>query len=173
MTQEAEEKLFLPKSSLGSGSVTVADSSQRSNVFRTRVKFITKNKDPTFTNLYSQKEAVFVFDPESTVQQAAEYAASHYPASNSQSIPIFHKVWVFFSESKILTNTMAVTDVEVNVHSMFREDDVMIVTNDANILDIQQKQAGRMVVTFFSGFGAFLIAFFGFIVFITWYYDLH
>jgi len=65
MTQEAEEKLFLPKSSLGSGSATVADSSQRSNVFRTRVNFI---KDPTFTDLYSQKEAVFVFDSESTVQ---------------------------------------------------------------------------------------------------------
>ncbi|SGZ57273.1 CIC11C00000002412 [Sungouiella intermedia] len=98
MCQKRELQSFLPKSSLEADSPIVASSSQPRSSWRTKVRFLTKNKNPTYTNLFSSIDAVYVFEPESTIQQAAKYAASHYPESKSHPVPDFNDVWVFFSD---------------------------------------------------------------------------
>lgn len=127
---------------------------------RIKVRFITKNTNPTFTNIVSQVDAVFVFGPDSSIQQAAEYAASHYPATESLPAPIFNEVSVSFSDSSPFRLTrMAVPDVGANVHSMFKEDDIMIVSNDANIFAIQNRQGDHRAAIF----GASALGFFALI----------
>jgi len=159
MSQYTELQSFLPKSSLDSDSVTVAGTSQARLSSRIKVRFITKNTNPTYTNIVSQVEAVFVFGPDSSIQQAAEYAASHYPATESLPAPIFNEVSVFFSDSSPFRLTrMAVPDVGANVHSMFKEDDTMIVSNDPNIFAIQAKQTNHELAICWSSFLGFLAA---------------
>lgn len=130
---------------------------------RIKVRFITKNTNPTYTNIVSEVDAVFVFGPDSSIQQAAEYAASNYPATESRPAPIFNEVSVFFLGGSLLqmSRRMAVPDVGANVHSMFKEDDTMIVSNDANIDDIQVKQANHVLAivgTSFLGLLALIAA---------------
>lgn len=44
--------------------------------------------------------------------------------------------------------SIPLTDVNVNVHAMFRDNDTMLVRNDPNILEIQQDQVShRLIVT--------------------------
>lgn len=125
---------------------------------RIKVRFITKNTNPTYTNIVSEVDAVYVFGPDSSIQQAAEYAASRYPATESRPAPIFNEVFVFFLGGSFLqmSRRMAVPDVGANVHSMFKEDDTMIVSNDPNIFAIQVKQTNHELAICWSSFLGFL-----------------
>lgn len=136
----------------------MAGTSQARLSSRIKVRFITKNTNPTYTNIVSEVDAVYVFGPDSSIQQAAEYAASNYPATESRPAPIFNEVSVFFLGGSLLqmNRRMAVPDVGANVHSMFKEDDTMIVSNDPNIFAIQVKQANHGLAIFGASFLGFL-----------------
>lgn len=146
MQEETEFQTFLPKSSIESDTPTVAGAtgtSQGHLPVRTTVKFWTSPRNPRFFRLMNSKVAFLFFDPKDSVQQAAEYAAAHHPATDEK--PIFNEVFVFYKKGN---REIAITDVNVNFHSMFPEDDTMIVSNVPNIFELQQTEGTRILVSF-------------------------
>lgn len=136
----------LPKSTLESDSTNMADTSEQENSSRTLVGYVTKSTNPTYYNLVSKKEAMFIFDRNCTIRQAAKIAASHYPKSRIQSAPVFDDVWVFFPNS----DRPAVTDLEVNFYSMFGDRKAMIVSNDPDVIEFSYKETNRILCTIFG-----------------------
>ncbi|SGZ57269.1 CIC11C00000002168 [Sungouiella intermedia] len=157
MSRDTELQSFLPKSGLDLDSATVTGSSP-SISSRTRVIFFTKKKDLIFFNCFAQEGAVFAFPPNSTVQQAAEYAVARYPQSKSHPPPLFHNVWIFFSKSTSLDSTIAITDLGESVHSMFKDNDYMVVTNDPDVISVYQEQLKRIVLLFIVAVATFTVS---------------
>ena len=157
MSRDTELQSFLPKSGLDLDSATVTGSSP-SISSRTRVIFFTKKKDLIFFNCCAQEGAVCAFPPNSTVQQAAEYAVARYPQSKSHPPPLFHNVWIFFSKSTSLDSTIAITDLGESVHSMFKDNDYMVVTNDPDVISVYQEQLKRIVLLFIVAVATFTVS---------------
>lgn len=134
MQQDSELQSFLPKSSFDSDTATVAGTSQGHLTTRTKVEYWTTRRN-RLINLIKKKETFFVFGPHDTVQQAAEYAAGNYPATAE--VPIFNEVFVFFKDGE---KEIPISEVNVNVHSMFTAADTMIVSNNPQIFKIQRNQ---------------------------------
>ncbi|SGZ57142.1 CIC11C00000005792 [Sungouiella intermedia] len=128
MKDDTELDTFLPKTSLDS-STTVAANSGRGKT-RTKVQFVTVDSD----GWVKRADVVFVFDEDYTIIQAAEHAIAHFP--DPESAPPFNEVCVFFQEGDG-KKRIAITDVNVNVHSMFSNIDTMIVANDRNVFKIE------------------------------------
>lgn len=113
-----------------------------------------KKSKPRPWGLIKYEDGVFVFEANATIQQAAEYAASNYP--DSKEVPTFNNVWGFFKEAAP-TSQIVVIDSNANVHSMFREDDILIVSNVPNIKDVQRKEITYQILLAFSPFIAFFL----------------
>lgn len=129
MKDGTELETFLPKTSLDS-QTTVAANSPRGKT-RTKVQFVTVDSD----GWVKRADVVFVFDEDFTIIQAAEHAIAHFP--NPESAPTFNEVYVFFQEGNG-EKRIAITDVNVNVHSMFSNIDTMIVANDRKVFKIEE-----------------------------------
>lgn len=113
--RKMEKQSFLPKSRSVSGSVPVADTSPVQLPPRTKVEYLTTNRNPRYLNLVTTKQSYFVFEPHHTVQLAAKYAVDNYPSTDE--VPIFNEVHVFFKS--FFMGHIPLTDVNVNVHAMF------------------------------------------------------
>ncbi|SGZ57735.1 CIC11C00000001317 [Sungouiella intermedia] len=137
MKEDSEVQPILPQYSEQYASAPVASSSQLAQPTRTKVRFMFKKSKPRPWGLIKYEDGVFVFEANATIQQAAEYAASNYP--DSKEVPTFNNVWGFFKEAAP-TSQIVVIDPNANVHSMFREDDILIVSNVPNIKNVQRME---------------------------------
>ncbi|SGZ56470.1 CIC11C00000003163 [Sungouiella intermedia] len=142
---------LLPKCSLECPPVTVGSTPQLTK--RTKVEFMVKSVNPSFFSKVIYTNGEFAFDPDFTIQQAAKYAASNYPQSSLA--PVFSEVWGFKKAAP--TYQIVVIDSNANVHSMFREDDILIVSNVPNIKDVQRKENTNRMLLVFSPFIAFFL----------------
>ena len=112
-----------------------------------------KSVNPSFFRQVIYTKGEFAFDPDFTIQQAAKYAASNYPQSSLA--PVFSEVWGFKKAAP--TYQIVVIDSNANVHSMFREDDILIVSNVPNIKDVQRMELIYQLLLILSPIIAFFL----------------
>ncbi|SGZ53623.1 CIC11C00000003357 [Sungouiella intermedia] len=149
MKDDHEMQYFLSKSSLENEMAMAANTR-----LRTKVQFLTVD-----SRKHVKKEnAVFVFNEDFTIKQAADHSVGHF----KESALTFNDVFVFFRDSNGEEN-IPIADVNVNVHSMFSNVDTMVVTNDPNVFKIQSKaevkDTALIVLVLVILFCVFLIAF--------------
>ncbi|SGZ57737.1 CIC11C00000000687 [Sungouiella intermedia] len=154
MKEDSEVQPILSQYSELYASAPVANSSQLAQPTRTKVRFMFRKPNPRPWNLIKYGDGVFVFEANATIQQAAEHAALNYSQSNA--VPTFSNVWGFFKEAG-QTFQIVVINSNATVHSIFREEDVLIVSNVPNIRDLLRKEYTIQVLLFVSFFVAFLI----------------
>ncbi|SGZ57275.1 CIC11C00000001163 [Sungouiella intermedia] len=140
MKDDTELDTFLPKTSLDS-STTVAANSGRGKT-KTKVQFVTVNGE----GRVKKADVLFIFDEDFTIEQAAEHAIAHFP--DPESAPSFSEFFIFLQEGNGVKR-IAITDFNLNLHSMFSDTDTMIVANDRKVFKIEAHREGKCVcITF-------------------------
>lgn len=113
-------------------------------------------KDPTKFKTFG---AVFVFGPDTSIQEARDHAVSFFP--EREPTPDFTDIFVFFNRRQLLNRGVffLLTDLSANVHDMFGPDTEMIISNDQQYYQkVQSHEVGK-IVTFLKYFGSVVALF--------------
>ncbi|SGZ53622.1 CIC11C00000003990 [Sungouiella intermedia] len=165
MKDDSELKAILPEHSLDTDIKEHVRSRQGKS--RTKVRFITVDSEQRLCN----EDAVFIFDEDYAIRQAAEHAAAHF--SNSGTTP-FDDLFVYLEDEK--GKKLAVKDLNVNVHNLFQSDDTMIVANH-NLFERENlKYYFMMVIALSFGIimiGALVVAILYFVKFLSRFAPLY
>lgn len=136
-SNEETDQIGNKKSQNDGGFPQTTEGRSPGSVIRTKVKFQT---GLNWFAVDTQKEAVYVFDRDFSVREAANYAIANYPVLSRD--PDFTNFGVFFSRN------VSITDLDVNVHSMFGPDDTMYITDDPFFYEIEGRRTLRGIMIF-------------------------